>query len=82
MIQELLDYADSSLKSIHENVVRKFLLIRLIKDGIVVKSGKLINAVANHKTFLPELEEVCQYEAGSTDDNRGKTMFKNQGSLF
>ncbi len=51
--------------------------MRLIKDACVNKSAKLINGLANHKALLQTLDEICMFDAGNSDDNRGKNMFKN-----
>lgn len=83
IIQQTLNYAETYLKlSNPEPVIKKFLLLRLIKDACVIKSAKLINALANHKGLIQTLDEICMYDAGNSDENRGKNMFKNQGFLM
>ena len=59
-------------------VLKKFLLIRLLKDCVVTKCGKLINGLANSKGMMALMEETCLFGCGNPDPNRGKTMFKNQ----
>lgn len=78
LVQAALDLGVKLITEGKGTVIQKFLILRLLKDCCLAKCGKIINGLANNKQLLSGIEEVCMYDAGNQDENRGKTLFKSQ----
>ncbi|CAD8051768.1 unnamed protein product [Paramecium sonneborni] len=61
-----------------EPSLRKLLLLRLIKDAIVIKSAKFINKFIQTRPLLTFIGNICTHKLGDSNPNRGADLFQGQ----
>ncbi|CAD8048990.1 unnamed protein product [Paramecium sonneborni] len=79
-----VDFIDATLEyslqvfTSNEPPLRKLLLLRLIKDAIVIKSAKFINKYIQSRPLLTFIGNICTHKLGDSNPNRGADLFQGQ----
>ncbi|CAD8043840.1 unnamed protein product [Paramecium primaurelia] len=77
LIDATLEYALQVFNS-NEPPLRKLLILRLIKDAIVIKSSKFINKYIQTRPLLTFIGNICTHKLGDSNPNRGADLFQGQ----